>query len=399
MSWSVNKFQKPPYLSRRDSSVFGRWWWSIDRTSLFLILMIIGLGIVLSFAASPAVAHRLNLETFYFVKRHSMMAFLSIIVIVFVSLCNLYQIRLISLFIYIIGIGLLILTLSSGVEIKGAKRWINIFGQSIQASEFLKPVCCVLSAWLFSLQYKKKNFPGFWASFLVVGMMVGLILLQPDLGMSFVFVSTWVAQLFVAGLPIVWIAFLSLISVSGVVGSYFFFPHVAKRINEFLESNSSSSSTNDLYQIKKSLNAFMNGGWFGKGPGEGVIKHHVPDAHADFIFAVAGEEFGFVGCIVIISLYTALVVRLLYHCFKSHNPFSILTTVGLSAQFGIQAFVNMASSLHLIPTKGMTLPFLSYGGSSMIALSIGMGMALALTRIRDSGGGVPQGNIIKIHQT
>ena len=176
---------------------------------------------------------------------------------------------------------------------------------------------------------------------------------------------------------------MALLGVGGLVGSYFCFPHVTKRIDQFLGSAvDGANPQHDLYQIKQSISAFVNGGWFGKGPGEGVIKHHVPDAHADFIFCVAGEEFGFIGCVLIIALYATLVVRILYHCFKSHNPFVILTTIGLAVQLGLQAFINMASSLHLIPTKGMTMPFMSYGGSSMLALSLGVGMILALTRIR-----------------
>jgi len=226
-----------------------------------------------------------------------------------------------------------------------------------------------------------EKFPGITLSMAVIGATVGLLLLQPDLGMTVVIVTTWVGQLFIAGMPIFWMAGLVSIGVVGLVGAYYFLPHVTKRIDQFLDPTA-GNPVHDLYQITKSLAAFANGGFFGKGPGEGVVKKNVPDAHADFVFAVAGEEFGLWMCILIVCIFASIVVRFMVRSMQSSSLFILLGATGLTVQFGLQAFINMASALHLIPTKGMTMPFISYGGSSMIALAVCVGMLLAFTRKR-----------------
>jgi cell division protein FtsW len=370
-----------PTFSRRDTSVLGRWWWTIDRWSLSAIIIIMAIGILLSFAASPPVAERLNLGTFFFVKRHIIMVPPAVGLMVAISLLNPQQIRRLASFIYLVGVILLIFTLSNGMEIKGARRWIMLAGTSIQASEFIKPAFAIMVAWMLAEKYRDFQFPGLLISFILLSILVVLLLLQPDLGMTLVVVSTWIGQLFIAGMPIIWMVILATMGVVGLCGAYSLFPHVARRIDQFLDPTSGNPQ-HDLYQVNQSLEAFMNGGLFGKGPGEGVIKKNVPDAHADFVFSVAGEEFGLILCLALVGLFAFVVIRSLLRGMQESSLFTIMGTAGIAMQFGLQAFINMASALHLIPTKGMTMPFISYGGSSLVALGIAMGMLLALTRRR-----------------
>ncbi len=371
----------PTTFSRRDNSLLGRWWWTVDRLALSLLLILIAIGVFLSFAASPSVAERLDLGTFYFVKRHMIMLIPAIATMIGVSLFSPVGVRRLSLVIYLSGIILLVLTYIFGLEVKGARRWLMVLGNSVQASEFVKPALTVITAWLIAEKMHDEKFPGITLSMAAVGIIVGLLLLQPDLGMTVVIVATWVGQLFIAGMPMFWMAGLAGLAVAGLVGAYWVLPHVTKRIDQFLDP-AAGNPVHDLYQITKSLAAFANGGFFGKGPGEGVVKKNVPDAHSDFVFAVAGEEFGLWMCIVIVAIFMAIIIRFMMRATQGSSLFILLGATGLAVQFGLQAFINMASALHLIPTKGMTMPFVSYGGSSMVALAISAGMLLALTRKR-----------------
>lgn len=371
----------PPTFSRRDTSVLGRWWWTVDRWSLAAIVLLMGIGVLLSFAASPAVADRLNLGGFYFAKRHVMMIGPSIFVLVGVSLLTPREVRRLAVMVYSVGLLLLIYTLLAGLEVKGARRWISLGGFSLQASEFVKPALIVLTSWMIAEKYKNYRFPGMTLSLVFYGLFVCLLMLQPDLGMTVVTTTTLIGQFFIAGMPIFWMALIGGTALMGLVSAYFFFPHVARRIDQFLDPGSVDQH-HELYQVHQSLEAFMSGGLFGKGPGEGIVKKHIPDAHADFVFSVAGEEFGLILCFVLVGLFGFVVVRSLARALHETSLFSILATCGLAAQFGLQAIINMSSSLNIIPTKGMTMPFISYGGSSMLALAMGMGMMLSLTRKR-----------------
>lgn len=373
--------KKTVLFSRKDASTFGRWWWTVDRWVLGALLMMMAIGGILSFAASPAVAVRLKLDTFFFVKRHLVMVPPAIIIMVMVSMMTPLSIRRFSVFVYFASLVLLVMTLIYGMEIKGARRWIMLFGMSLQTSEIVKPAFAVLSAWMLSEKYKDQTFPGGMISFVLLSALVVLLLLQPDLGMTLVVVATWVSQLFVAGLPVVWMVMFAGFSVVGLLGAYVLFPHVTKRIDQFFDP-ASVDAKHDLYQVNQSLEAFMQGGFLGRGPGEGIIKKHVPDAHADFVFSVAGEEFGLIVCLFIVLLFAFVVIRSLMRSMHNGSLFIMMATIGIVVQFGMQAFVNMASALHLIPTKGMTMPFMSYGGSSLMALGMAMGMLLSLTRKR-----------------
>ncbi|MEQ9813615.1 MAG: putative lipid II flippase FtsW [Azospirillaceae bacterium] len=368
-------------LTRTDNSVLGRWWWTVDRWSLATIGVLIALGTLMIAAASPPVADRIGLDETHFIRRHLAMLAPAVFVLVACSLLNLAWVRRVGLMLLLGSLLLTALTLVIGEEIKGATRWIQLPGLSLQPSEFLKPGFVIVSAWLFTLQKTDPNVPGTILSIMLLLVALGLLLLQPDLGMAIVVAAIWGVQFFVAGLPMVAVIALFGLAIGGGIASYNFFPHVASRIDRFLDP-----SSGDNYQITRSLEAFRNGGLWGVGPGEGTVKLHLPDAHADFIFAVAGEEFGLVWCLLLVALFALLVIRCLLRVTRDGNLFVLIATAGLAAQFGFQALINMGSTLSLIPTKGMTLPFISYGGSSLLALSLAAGLLLAITRRRAAPG-------------
>jgi len=368
-------------ISRTDTSVLGRWWWTVDRWMLAAMLAIAFVGIILILAASPAVAQRLNLDGFYFVRRQFALLLPAVALLLGISLLNPQQIRRVAVFGLIAGVALLVLTITHGAEIKGARRWIALGSFSLQPSEFVKPCFAVVSAWMLAEQKKGEGVPGNLISAALFALVVSLLMLQPDLGMTVVIAAIWFAELFLAGLPIIFVVALGVLGIVGLGGAYFLLPHVASRIDRFLDK-----SAGDSYQVSRSLEAFRNGGLWGRGPGEGMVKDVIPDVHADFIFAVAGEEYGTIVCLLIVGLFAFVVIRGLLRLRNEGNLFVILAATGLLVQFGLQAFINMASSLHLMPTKGMTLPFVSYGGSSLLALALGVGMMLALTRKRYGAG-------------
>ena len=293
------------------------------------------------------------------------------------------HIRRIAFLVFVCFFILLIGTLLFGVEVKGAKRWLYFPGGSIQPSEFIKPAFAVVCAWIFASGRLIKGFPGIPIAGGIYAAVIALLLLQPDFGMSITISAIWGSQLFLAGISFLWIIVLSVLAVGGVCAAYLFLPHVHSRIDRFL-----NPETGDSFQVKKSLEALHNAGWFGRGPGEGIVKGDLPDAHTDFILAVAAEEYGFILGIFIVVLFAFIVFRGFYVMSKEKNLFNMLAVAGLLTQFGVQAFINMASTLELIPTKGMTLPFISYGGSSLLSLAFGLGVILSLTRRHPTQGGL-----------
>lgn len=362
-------------FSRNSRSIIANWWWTVDKVLLTLVTLIIVIGIFLNFSASPSVANRIGVGAFHFIKRQLFFLPLAYVLMLFLSMQRLKTIRRTAIVGYVVTIILMIMTLFWGEETKGASRWIRILGFSLQPSEFIKPTFAVVAAWLFEGQKKYRDFPGDLLSICLYGFTLILLLLQPDIGMSLVMSAVWAFQFFLAGLSIVLVGILALLGIGFVVAAYFLFPHVQIRVQQFLADGNNLS-----YQVKKSLEAFQNGNVFGMGPGEGVVKMHIPDAHTDFIFAVAAEEYGMLLCLVIVALYACVVLRAMLVSCKDNNLFIILASAGLAASFGLQGIINMASTLHLMPTKGMTLPFISYGGSSLLATAFGMGMLLAITR-------------------
>lgn len=362
-------------FARTDTSLIGRWWWTIDRWTLAAVIAIAGIGAVLTLAASPPVAERLGLDAFHFARRQFLFLPLSLVVLFAVSLLSPRGIRRLAVACTGVALVGMVATLFIGDEIKGATRWIQFGGFSVQPSEFVKPGFVVIAAWMFAERRLDDRFPGYALATLLFVLVVGLLLAQPDVGMAIVVATVWGAQFFLAGLPLVLVGMITLVFLIGGVATYYAFPHVQVRIDRFLDP-----SANEGYQVTRALEAMRDGGLFGRGPGEGRIKEILPDAHADFIFAVAGEEFGLVVCLVIVALFAFVVLRGFSRIFRDRDLFVLLVTVGLLVQFGLQAIINMASTINLMPTKGMTLPFISYGGSSTLALAYAMGMVLALTR-------------------
>ncbi|MBW6397948.1 putative lipid II flippase FtsW [Roseomonas sp. HJA6] len=366
-------------FSRADTSVLGRWWWTVDRWTLTALLALIGFGYVMMLAASPAVAERIGASSrhMFFIKQVAYLM-MATALMVSVSLLSPRGVRRLALMGFAAALLLTAATLVIGVEIKGARRWLPIPALSLQPSEFLKPCFAVVAAWLIA----EGKAPGsrVWGATIAIGLygVIAVILKgQPDIGMLIVISAVLFAQFFVAGLNLFLVGGMAGLGVVAAFGAYMMFPHVQSRVQRFLDPTSG-----DSYQVSVAMEAFANGGLLGRGPGEGRVKNVLPDAHADFVFAVVGEEFGMVICLVILALFAFVVVRGLMRLLAENDLFVMLAGTGLLTQFGLQAFVNMASTLHLIPTKGMTLPFVSYGGSSVLAIAIGMGMLLALTRRR-----------------
>jgi len=365
-----------PYLSRADDSLLGRWWWSVDRWTLSAIGVLIGFGYIMMLAASPAVAERIGTSRETFILKQVVFLAVAGLIVVLVSMLSPRDTRRLAIAGCLIALALTAATMVMGVEIKGARRWISLPGMTVQPSEFLKPCFAVVTAWLLSEGKKSPRFPGTIAAFAVFILILLLLKSQPDIGMLAVVTVVFLAQLYISGLPLILVGVaLGLIGGASVM-AYTLFPHVRSRVTRFWDG------TGDNYQVTTALEAFGNGGLLGRGPGEGRVKDVLPDAHADFVFAVAGEEFGMLLCVVIVSVFAFIVLRGLLRLLREHDPFIVLSCTGLVTGFGLQAFVNMASTLKLIPTKGMTLPFISYGGSSAIAVALGMGMLLALTRRR-----------------
>ena len=364
-------------VERTDTSVLGRWWWTIDKVFLSLIILLLLLGVVLVASASPPVAMRIGAPSYYFVIHQLIFIPPVLLILFFMSAVNLKTLKRVSLIVYALAILGTILTLIVGTEIKGATRWISICGLSIQPSEFLKPTVLLITAMLFSKTAVNGKSNGKMLAIFVYLISIGLLLLQPDLGMTIVITLSFFAQLFFAGLPLLLVIGGVGLVVVGGVSSYFIFPHVASRVNRFLDP-----ASGDNYQIQKALESFSNGGWFGTGPGQGNVKFKLPDAHADFIFAVASEEFGVIAASLIVILFAVIVIRILRHALKENDYFKILALGGLGIQVALQSLVHIYSSLHLIPTKGMTLPFISYGGSSLLSIAFIFGVVLALTKKR-----------------
>ncbi len=370
-------------FTRTDKSLVGRWWWTIDRWTLAALLVIAAIGALLTLAASPAVAERIGFDAYHFVRRQFTFLPLAIIVMFATSLLSPLSIRRLSALGLAGSLVLMVAVLFIGMEIKGASRWLQIGGFSLQPSEFVKPAFAVVAAWMFTERRLDDQFPGYLIATGGFVAVMGLLVLQPDVGMSIVVSAVWGIQFFLAGLPLAFVVLIALVFLSGGVGAYFTFGHVRVRVDRFFDP-----SVGDGYQVSRSIEAFRNGGLFGTGPGEGRVKEVLPDAHADFIFAVAGEEFGLILSLAIVALFAFVMLRGFSRIFRGNDLFVLLAVSGLLVQFSLQAIINMASTVNLMPPKGMTLPFISYGGSSTLALAWGMGMVLALTRERPGRGGL-----------
>ena len=363
-------------VSRAERGAVAEWWWTIDRGLLGAFLLLIGFGMVMSFAASPPVAERIGLDPFHFTERHAVFAVLAAVTLVATSYLNARQVRRLALAMLAGSLVLMIVTLVAGVEVKGSRRWISIAGFSVQASEFMKPAFVVICAWLFAHGGRGGTLPGnLFATVLLILVSV-LLLAQPDLGQTMLALAAWGMTFFLAGMPWLWIVALGVVGVGGLVAAYFMFPHVAARIDRFV------TGQGDNFQVDTATEAIIAGGWFGRGPGEGTVKAILPDSHTDFVFAVVAEEFGIVVAIGLIAVFAFIVMRTLGRALRERDAFVRLGASGLAMLLAFQALINIGVNLRVLPAKGMTLPFISSGGSSMIAVALGMGMMLALTRTR-----------------
>ncbi|BCB19050.1 putative peptidoglycan glycosyltransferase FtsW [Bosea sp. ANAM02] len=365
-------------VSRAEPSLSGRWWWSIDRFILTALVALMVSGVVLLMAGGPPVAERLGLSTFHFVNRQAAYLAGAMVIFLGVSLMTPRQVRRAALLIYFGSLVMVVATLYFGVEVKGAKRWLTLgpLG-SVQPSEFLKPAFVVMAAWAFAEGTRRPDLPGTILALLLLPITIVPLVLQPDFGQTMLVSLVWCGLFFVAGLHWFWVIGLGGVGAVGIFVAYELVPHVRARIERFMDKGSG-----DSFQVDTALESFAQGGWLGKGPGEGTVKRILPDAHTDFIFAVTAEEFGIVVCMLLVALFAIIVIRALFVAQKSEDPFIRLAVTGLALLFGIQAAINMMVNLHMMPAKGMTLPFISYGGSSLLSLAVGTGFLLALTRRR-----------------
>jgi len=366
-------------LGRADRTLLGRWFWTIDRPLLALVLVLIGIGLIAVAAASPAAAHRysggsVRLDDMFYFKRQLFWVLLGVPVMLGVSMLTVPWAKRLSLIGTLVFLAALAAVPFFGVEANGAVRWLNLGGFQLQPSEFLKPLFAVTTAWVLASRFDDGDVPALSVSCGLLVLVVAFLVMQPDIGQSALFIGVWLVQAVLAGMSFAILGIVIVAGVAALVVAYLFVPHVTSRIDRFLTGDG------DTYQIDKALDGFRAGGLFGAGPGEGQNKFSLPEPHTDYIFSVIGEEFGAIACAAIAVLFLAMIVRVLLQLLEEEDPFVFLGAAGLITQIGGQAMINIGVNLNLLPSKGMTLPFISHGGSSFLALSMGMGLLLALTR-------------------
>lgn len=366
-------------VSRAERTTFGEWWWTIDRWLLFSFIALMVAGILFGLAAYPPVANKLGLPTFFFVNRQAVFLVVTGFIILGTSFLSPRHVRRLALVLFLIGVSLVVATLFFGAEVKGARRWLYVAGFNLQPSELVKPSFVILAAWAFSEAQMRKDLKLLPISmaFALLLMVVVPLIRQPDLGQTILVTSVWCGLFFLAGLHILWVIGLVGGGVGGIFLAYKFLPHVTDRIDRFL-----NKGNGDTFNTDMALESFFSGGWFGRGPGEGVIKRSLPESHTDFMFSVIGEEFGAVTCMLVVLMFAFIVVRGMASARANSDSFSRMAGAGLVMLIGLQSFINMAVNLNLIPPKGMTLPFLSYGGSSLFSVGLTAGLLLAVTRSR-----------------
>jgi len=362
------------HFDRNNLSPITKWWIDIDKTNFLIVLGIIIFGLMMTASSSPAIAKRLDVDKFFFLKKQISFAIIVLFLLVFISFLDQERIKIFSIIGLAATIILLVAVLMFGLEAKGARRWLSIAGFTLQPSEFAKTFFVIFNAYILQKYNSERWILKYGISFALFFIIAVLLILQPDFGMTITLAALWFAQLFLYGLPMMLVIVFAFVGLMGAVTAYIALPHVEDRINKFLDADGKN------YQVERSIDAFVNGSFFGQGPGNGVVKKFIPDAHTDFIFAVIGEEYGVLTCIMIVVLFVYLITRLIKFALDEENMFIYLSLFGLMMQFTIQVIVNMGASLRLLPAKGMTLPFISYGGSSMIAMSICFGLILAFTK-------------------
>ena len=364
-------------ISRAERGAVADWTRSVDRWLLGAFGGLMLVGVVMALAASPAVAERLGLPTFHFVNRQALALLPTATVLIGCSFLTPRGVRRTALILFLVSLGLILAALMFGAEVKGSRRWI----MGVQPSEFLKPAFVVLAAWAFT-EAGRPGAPRILAkalSFAILPAAIVPLILQPDFGQTMLVSLVWASLFFMAGLHWFWVFGLGGVGAIGGFAAFKFSPHVHERVLRFLNPDQATGMV-DTFQVDTALQSILNGGWVGRGPGEGVYKRILPDAHTDFVFAVTGEEFGMIACLGLISFFAFIVLRGLWLASRNEDTFARFAAAGLTIMFGVQSWINMAVNLRAIPAKGMTLPFISYGGSSLFALGIGMGFLVALTR-------------------
>lgn len=366
-------------FGRADRNPLARWFWTIDRPLLAMLLVLIGIGLIAVAAASPAGALRLSggqtrIEPLFFLQRQLLWVLMGVPLMLGVSMLTKDAARRFALGGFGLFLVLLLLVPVIGDETNGAQRWIQLPGFQMQPIEFLKPFFVVTTAWLFAMRFEDRTLPVIPAGGMALALIVGLLVIQPDFGQAALVIAIWLVQAVLAGLPLLVLGLALLAALGGLVLAYQFEPHVRNRIDGYLHGEG------DTYQVDRALDCFRSGGLYGTGPGEGVAKFRLPEAHTDYIFSVIGEEFGAIACFALALLYLAIVLRVLLQLLDEEDPFTLIAATGLVAQFGGQALINMSVNLALAPSKGMTLPFVSHGGSSFLATAVAMGLLLAITR-------------------
>jgi cell division protein FtsW len=371
-------------VSRSDRGALARWWFTVDRPLLSAVLLLMAVGVLVSMAASPPVAERIGLDRLHFFKSQLFYLVLSVIVLLIISFLEVVWARRLAFGLMAGALLLMVAALFFGPEIKGAHRWINIGPVGVQPSELAKPAFMVLAAWLLAEHTRKPEMPGNYMAYGLFGVFVGLLILQPDFGQTALVVASFGAMLLIYGIPWIFVMGLAALAVTGVAMAYTLVPHVASRIDRFL-----NPENGDTFQVDTAIRAFHNGGLLGAGPGGGQAKQVLPDAHTDFAYAVVGEEYGFFACVALMLLFSFIIFRLLRRAKAEPDPFVALAMSGLAIMFGLQACINMGVNVALLPAKGMTLPFISYGGSSLLGTAVAMGIVLSLARRRPNIAAAP----------
>ncbi len=366
---------------RTVDPILPRWWRTIDKWALGAILMLFGVGMLLGLAASVPLAEKNGLEAFYYVKRQAFFGTLALGAALGISMLSPTQVRRLGVIGFAFAFAAILALPFIGTDFgKGAVRWFSFGFASVQPSEFLKPGFVIIAAWFIAAAHEVGGPPGRLYSFLLTCIIVVALALQPDFGQASLVLFSWMVMYFIGGAPITLLVGIGGLTAAGGLFAYNMSEHFARRINGFL-----STEIDPRTQIGYATNAIQEGGFFGVGVGEGTVKWSLPDAHTDFIIAVAAEEYGLILVLCIIALYAVVVVRSLLRLMRERDPFTRLAGAGLACAFGVQALINMGVAVRLLPAKGMTLPFVSYGGSSVIASGIAVGMLLALTRTRPQG--------------
>ena len=370
-NWSLNNHSM---FDRNKISVLKKWWLDIDKINFSIILILIIFGLMMTATSSPAIAKRIDVDKFFFLRKQLIFAFIALMILISISFFDHEQIKLMAILGMIFSLILLILVLFIGSKAKGATRWISFAGLTLQPSEFAKTFFIIFNALCLQKFYYTKIQFKYGISLLSLLILMTLLFMQPDFGMMVSYLAIWATQVFLYGLPLILIGGLAFLAVFGGVGAYLSLPHVEDRINRFLDSGKKN------YQAERALDAFVNGSFFGKGPGNGMVKKHIPDVHTDFIFSAIAEEFGIISCAIILLIFGYLVIRIVKRAIEEKDLFVYLSMCGLMMQFVMQVIVNTGVSLSIFPTKGMTLPFISYGGSSLMATAICFGLILAFTK-------------------